>query len=137
MVMKRLLLLAICLLCCNSLFAAEPYKVYCSLIGEYAEFNESLINLKVDYGQAKQRKNYLVDSEGRALSFSTMTAALNYMSKRGWSLEKTDVHYLVDITEKNEISKRVVVWILVKEVSSDDQITEGFQTRLMFEQGNN
>lgn len=135
--MKRLLLLAICLLCCCRVFAAEPYKVYCSLIGEYAEYNESLINLKVDYGQEKQRKNYLVDSEGRALSFSTMTAALNYMSKRGWSLDKTDVHYLVDITEKNEISKRIVVWILVKEVSSDDQITEGFQTRLMFEQGNN
>lgn len=137
MVMKRLCLLAICLLCCSHTFAAEPYKVYCSLIGEYAEFNESLINLQVDYGQEKHRKNYLVDSEGRALSFPTMISALNYMSKRGWSLDKTDVHYLVNITDKKEIDKRIVVWILVKEVCSDEEMTEGFQTRLMFEKGNN
>jgi hypothetical protein len=66
-----------------------------------------------------------------------MISALNYMSKRGWSLDKTDVHYLVNITDKKEIDKRIVVWILVKEVCSDEEITEGFQTRLMFEKENN
>lgn len=130
--MRRLLLLALSVLWCVSAYAEEPYKVYCSLVGEHTGASDNLSSLSVDYGQENQRKNYLVDAEGNRLKFSTMTAAMNYMARRGWRLEHTYTNFKVNNINK-ELGRRVVVWVLTKEVVSDDEITEGFCTRLMFE----
>lgn len=130
--MRRLLLLALSVLWCASAYAEEPYKVYCSLVGEHTGASDNLSSLSVDYGQENQRKNYLVDADGNRLKFSTMTAAMNYMARRGWRLEHTYTNFKVNNINK-ELSRRVVVWVLTKEVVSDDEITEGFCTRLMFE----
>lgn len=130
--MRKFFLLAVCVLLCVSAYAEEPYKVYCSLVGEHAGASDYLSSLSVDYGQENQRKNYLVDTEGNRLKFSTMTAAMNYMARSGWHLEHTYTNFKVNNINK-ELGRRVVVWVLTKEVVSDDEITEGFCTRLMFE----
>ena len=70
----------------------------------------------------------MVDNQGNKLQFRTMISAMNYMSKLGWDLEETS-------HSTNKITGGLIsVWVLSKEVCTDDEITQGFQTLLMFEQ---
>ena len=130
--MKRfyLVLLILTLSVANSskLYAQEKYKVYCSIIGNEHELKNGVVSITIDYGQDELYKNYLVDDQGNKLQFKTMISAMNYMSKLGWSLEDTS-----HSTDKI-LGGLISVWVLSKEVYSDDEITQGFQTMLMFEQ---
>lgn len=125
--MKRCLLILACLLCCFVAEAQEKYKTYCSVIGEQVVGSNSVSGIRIDYGQEDQRRNYLVDESGRRIDFPTMIAAMNYMSKRGWALEQT---YVVrkESTIDDKHDRNVIVWILCKEVASDDEILEGLAT---------
>lgn len=125
--MKRCLLILACLLCCFAADAQEKYKAYCSVIGEQVVGSNSVSGIRIDYGQEDQRRNYLVDESGRRIDFPTMIAAMNYMSKRGWALEQT---YVVrkESTIDDKHDRNVIVWILCKEVVSDDEILEGLAT---------
>lgn len=116
-----------CLLCCFAADAQERYKVYCSIMGGQAVGSNAVSDVRIDYGQENQRRNYLVDEAGKRIDFPTMVAAMNYMAKRGWSLEQT---YVVrkESTIDNNHDRDVVVWILCKEVESDDEILEGLTT---------
>ena len=130
--MKRfyLVLLILTLSAANSskLYAQEKHKVYCSIIGNEHELKNGVVNITIDYGQDDLKKNYLVDDQGNKLQFRTMISVMNYMSKLGWSLEDTS-------HSTNKLTGGLIsVWVLSKEVYSDDEITQGFQTMLMFEQ---
>ncbi len=125
--MKRFLLILACLLCCFAADAQERYKAYCSIMGGQAVGSNAVSDVRIDYGQENQRRNYLVDEAGKRIDFPTMVAAMNYMAKRGWALEQT---YVVrkESTIDNNHDRDVVVWILCKEVESDDEILEGLAT---------
>lgn len=125
--MKRFLLILACLLCCFATDAQERYKAYCSIMGGQAVGSNAVSDVRIDYGQENQRRNYLVDEAGKRIDFPTMVAAMNYMAKRGWALEQT---YVVrkESTIDNNHDRDVVVWILCKEVESDDEILEGLAT---------
>lgn len=125
--MKRCLLILACLLCCFVAEAQEKYKAYCSVIGEQVVGSNSVSGIRIDYGQEDQRRNYLVDESGRRIDFPTMIAAMNYMSKRGWTLEQT---YVVrkESTIDDKHDRNVIVWVLCKDVVSDDEILEGLAT---------
>lgn len=103
----------------------ESYKVYCTLSALHngATF-ASISRVEIDYGQEQMNKNYLVDDYGKPLSYRTVTAAANHLSKLGWEHEDS---YVV-----GEDNIRCV-WIMSKEVTDDRQITEGFKTRWMYE----
>ena len=57
-----------------------------------------------------------------------MISAMNFISILGWNLEET-----THSTDKL-LGGLISVWVLSKDVYSDDEITQGFQTMLMFEQ---
>lgn len=117
--------------CIATANAQTKYKAYCNIIGHTilgGECQGHVSYITIDYGQSKLKKNYLVDNEGKALKFGTMISAINYMSKFGWNLEDT-----YHTTEKT-FGNLIIVYILSKEVTDDSEITQGFQTRYMYEQ---
>ena len=122
-----LLTLALIIVFSHESYAQEKYKVYCSIIGNESELRNGIVSISIDYGQDDLKKNYLVDDPGNRLKFRTMISAMNYMSKLGWNLEETS-----HSTDKL-LGGLISVWILSKDVSSDNEITQGFQTMLMFE----
>ena len=122
-----LLTLALIIVFSHESYAQEKYKVYCSIIGNESELRNGIVSISIDYGQDDLKKNYLVDDQGNRLKFRTMISAMNYMSKLGWNLEETS-----HSTDKL-LGGLISVWILSKDVSSDNEITQGFQTMLMFE----
>ena len=128
--MKKWGLLVLCLLSLSTVCAQHKYKVYSRLIAREMFADIHIRELYIDYGQPdiekNKQNNYLVDEEGNKIDFRTMSAAMNYMSKIGWELEQIYVRSVPD-----DIT--YVVWVLSKEVSSDSEITQGFQTRLMYE----
>lgn len=130
--MKRfyflLLILSLSVASSSKLYAQEKYKVYCSIIGNESELRNGVVTISIDFGQDDLKKNYLVDEQGNRLKFRTMISAMNYMSKLGWNLEETS-----HSTDKL-LGGLISVWVLSKDVYSDDEITQGFQTMLMFEQ---
>ena len=130
--MKRfyfaLLILTLSVAYSSKLYAQEKYKVYCSIIGNESELRNGVVTISIDFGQDDLKKNYFVDEQGNRLKFKTMISAMNYMSKLGWNLEETS-----HSTDKL-LGGLISVWVLSKDVYSDDEITQGFQTMLMFEQ---
>ena len=126
--MKKLIVLLALVVCATYALAQDKYKVYCSIMGYEKELKNGEVDVKIDYGQSNLQKNWLVDSEGNELKFKTMISVLNYMSKLGWCLEES-THSTNKIT-----GNLISVWILSKDVNNDNEITNGFQTRLMFEQ---
>lgn len=125
--MKRTMTLIVALMAVATLYAEEPYKAYCTLSALHSgQTFVSLSRVEVDFGQGRQTKNYLVDEYGKALNYNTVTAAANHLSRYGWVLEDS---YVV-----GEDNVRCV-WVMSKMVTDESQITEGFQTRLMYENG--
>lgn len=106
--------------------AQTPYKVYCTLQGNEKELKNNQVSLRIDYGQESLKDNKLVDENGEEIKFNTMVSAMNYMSKLGWKYEGC-------YNSKDQIwGGLIFMWILSKEVTSDDEITQGFQTKLMY-----
>ncbi|MBQ2784603.1 MAG: hypothetical protein IJE99_06375 [Alistipes sp.] len=123
--MKRLFTLCVALLSIATLSAQQPYKVYCTLSAlHHPTTFGTLSRVEIDYGQRDQRKNYLVDSYGKAISGQTTTSVANQLAKHGWTLEES---YVV-----GEDNIRCV-WIMSKMVTSEEQITEGIMTRWLYE----
>ena len=60
--------------------------------------------------------------------FNSMVDAMNYMGKRNWEFEQA---YVVTTSNQN-----VYHWLLSKEVTSDEQIKEGFMTKEEFDKKN-
>ena len=113
-----------------STMAQKPYKVFCELLGTGKLFSNK-VTVTVDFGQetslwAGASKQYLVDDNGKTIKFNSMVDAMNYMGKRGWEFEQA---YVVTIGNQN-----VYHWLLSKEVTRDEAIHEGFNTRQAFKE---
>ena len=108
-----------------SIAAQAPYKVYCTLQGNEKNFHNNQVSLRIDYGQKSLKDNKLVDENGDEIKFDTMVSAMNYMSKLGWNYEGCYN------SEDQNGGGLIFIWILSKEVTSDDEITQGFQTKRM------
>ncbi|MBR2429323.1 MAG: hypothetical protein IKB15_05020 [Alistipes sp.] len=125
--MRQLITLFIALMGTATLYAQQPYKVYCTLSALHKGASVgSLSRVEVDYGQDNNTKNYLVDEYGKAINYRSVTAAANDFAKLGWELETS---YVVGDDNIR------CVWIMSKMVIDDSEITEGFKTRWMLENG--
>lgn len=133
--MRRVTTLLIALMSFAALYAEQPYKVYCTISGNVSTTNVNghIGSVTIDYGQESLYKNYLVDQLGKQIVFSSMIAALNHMSQYGWELVSTETKYERSLLDDRNFDKIVSVWILSKMVTDRSQITEGFTTRLMYE----
>lgn len=121
--MKRLFTLTVALLSLTTLFAQQPYKVYCTLMARQSEISTLAISrITIDYGQEELTKNYLADINGKAEQFTTITAVANRLAKYGWEFE-----------DSYTIGDDRCVWIMSKIVTDDSQITEGITTRWILE----
>ncbi len=112
-------------------YAQKPFKVYIELLGHQKGLFSDKVKITVDYGQAQsffnnKNKQTLVDENGKKISFNSMVDAMNYFGEAGWSFEQAYV-----ITDDKD---NVYHWLLSKEVTSADQITEGFNTKSMYKQ---
>lgn len=126
--MKKYFILFFLLLTGTMLSAQDKYKAYCSLIGDENSLKKGIVNVRIDYGQSDLKDNKFVDENGEEIKFRTMVATMNFMSKLGWNLEQVYNRY--DQIDGSPI----IIWVLSKEVSSDEEITEGFQTKKMFKE---
>ncbi len=109
-----------------TLLAQTPYKAYCSLIGDENSLKKGIVSMSIDYGQEDLKGNQFVDENGKEVKFRTMVSAANFMSKLGWKLEQVYNRY--DQIDDSPI----IIWVLSKEVNSDAEITNGFQTKQMY-----
>lgn len=126
--MKKYLVLFFLVLNSTISFAQDKYKVYCSLIGDENSLKRGIVDVRIDYGQENLKDNKFVDENGEEIKFHTMISTMNFMSKLGWNLEQVYNSY-----DKIDGSL-IIIWVLSKEVSSDKEITEGFQTKKMFKE---
>lgn len=123
--MKKIFTLLVSVLVAVMAMAQEPYTVYCSLSG--ASYSQ------IDYGQQSFVGNTLVDEDGSSIYFRSFIGAMNYMSERGW-------HYVGDIKnfsqntwDKSEINVTTTL-VFSKDITSEEQITEGICTRKMWQE---
>lgn len=126
--MKKYFILFFLALTSTMLLAQDKYKVYCSLIGDENSLKKGIVSVRIDYGQSDLKDNKFVDENGKEIKFRTMVAAMNFMSKLGWNLEQVYNRY-----DKIDGSP-IIIWVLSKEVFSDEEITDGFQTEKMFKE---
>lgn len=117
--MKRLITLLLAIFCIATLQAQSPKRAYCTIRG--SETGSVAGRLHVDYGQDDNRLNWLVDKNGNSIHFKTLVQALNYLTDYGWELDEVQNSY-----------DNPTYWILVKEVNSEAEITEGIYTRRMY-----
>lgn len=96
-------------------------KVYCELLGHAKLFSQK-VNVEVDFGQHRRffHNSFLVDEQGRAITFNSMVDAMNHMGKLGWEFEQA---YVVTVGSVN-----VYHWLLSKYITNDEVINEGFTT---------
>ncbi|WP_320887094.1 hypothetical protein [Bacteroides clarus] len=125
--MNRFLLAAFLSFVGIVLFAQTPYKTYCNLIGDENSLKKGVVSVRIDYGQEDLKDNKFVDENGKEIKFRTMVSAMNFMSKLGWQLEQ--VYNRIDQVDGSPI----IIWVLSKEITSEGEITKGFQTKRMYD----
>lgn len=108
-------------------FAQVPFKTYCNLIGDENSLKKGIVSIRIDYGQEDLKDNKFVDENGKEKKFRTMVSAMNFMSKLGWQLEHVYNRY--DQIDGSPI----IIWVLSKNIISENEITKGFQTKLMYD----
>lgn len=124
--MKKILFLMILLCSVLSISAqTETHNVYCELIGTQ-KFLSAKCNVQIDFGQNPYENSNLVDEKGKKLTFNSMVDAMNYMGKLGWKFESA---YVVTVSNQN-----VYHWLLSKQISNGEQISDGFKTKEMFKE---
>ena len=100
------------------------YPTYCDLKA-YNFWGAGKVKVILDMGEVANGKGAfesLYDADGKQIKFNTVMAAVNYMAKRGWKLDKT--YYVTEGAGKN-----VLHYVLVKNVKSDNEIREGITTK--------
>lgn len=108
----------------------KPYKVFCELVGT-GKLLSNKVSVAIDFGQETSfwtgaSKQYLVDNQGKKIRFNSMVDAMNYMGKRGWEFEQA---YVVTTNQQN-----VYHWLLSKEATQDEIVSEDFDTKETFEE---
>lgn len=102
---------------------SQQSKVYCELLG-YQKLLSLKVNVQVDFGQNPYTNNFLVDENGKAMTFNSMIDAMNYMGKLGWEFENA---YAITHGSQN-----VYHWLLSKYIIYDENISNGFTTKSQF-----
>ena len=108
----------------------EPasYEVYCELVSSVNGIFTNKVTVDIDFGQFTpfwSIDSRLVDELGNQIVFNSMLDAANYMAKRGWVFKQA---YVTQTFTKGDSSSPRNHWIMAKQVTSDEQITEGLIT---------
>lgn len=122
--MRKFTLLIFALIIAATVSAQEPRTVYGSL-------QASGLSYSFDYGQQQRHRMWLVDDSGKTIYFCSTVCALNYMSERGWRFIESHTTVGSNIIDPQKIESSTV-WILSKEITSPEEITEGITTRQMY-----
>ena len=100
------------------------YPVYCDLKA-YNFWGVGKVKVMLDMGAVSNGGGSfesLYDEDGKQIKFNTVMAAVNYMAKKGWILDKT--YYVTE-----GVGKAVLHYVLVKRVKNDSEIREGLITK--------
>lgn len=126
--MKKLLTTLTVLLVTMTMYAQENYTAYAELLGSQKGLFSKKVKVNVDFGQEvsfwKSGDMRLVSEDGSDIVFNSMVDAMNFMGKCGWKFVQAYV-----VTEGNQ---NVYHWLLSKEVSSEEEIKEGFNVKADF-----
>jgi len=81
------------------------------------------------------KESLLVDTEGKELIFNSYITLMNTMSKQGWKMEdQMSSRFPVIASQKLDIRfNDLIVWIMSKEVTTDEEIPDGFMKKGMWE----
>lgn len=108
----------------------ETYRVYAELLGTQKGLFSNKVTVTIDFGQSvsywKSGDRKIVDENGKDIIFNSMVDAMNYMGERGWKFQQA---YVVSDGGNN-----VYHWLLYKDIHSDENINDGFDTRKEFNQ---
>lgn len=100
------------------------YPVYCDLKA-YNFWGVGKVKVMLDMGAVSNGGGSfesLYDEDGKQIKFDTVMAAVNYMAKKGWILDKT--YYVTE-----GAGRAVLHYVLVKRVKNDSEIREGLITK--------
>lgn len=121
--MRKLFIIIFMVLVCLNINAQKStetdgrHPVYCELIGENPL--SSKVKVSLNMGELSyQGYRAIYDINGEQIKFKSLIDALNYMARLGWKY--VDSYYYAD--HLNRATER---YLLIKYVSSDDEITEG------------
>lgn len=100
------------------------YPVYCDLKA-YNFWGVGKVKVMLDMGAVSNGGGSfesLYGEDGKQIKFNTVMAAVNYMAKKGWILDKT--YYVTEAA-----GRAVIHYVLVKRVKNDDEIRAGLITK--------
>jgi hypothetical protein len=100
------------------------YPVYCDLKA-YNFWGVGKVKVMLDMGAVSNGGGSfesLYGEDGKQIKFNTVMAAVNYMAKKGWKLDKT--YYITE-----GAGRAVLHYVLVKRVKNDDEIRAGLITK--------
>lgn len=100
------------------------YPVYCDLKA-YNFWGVGKVKVMLDMGAVSNNGGSfesLYGEDGKQIKFNTVMAAVNYMAKKGWILDKT--YYVTE-----GAGRAVLHYVLVKRVKNDNEIREGLITK--------
>ena len=101
------------------------YPVYCDLKA-YNFWGVGKVKVMLDMGAVSNGGGSfesLYGEDGKQIKFNTVMAAVNYIAKRGWSLEKT---YYISEGMKQQA---VIHYVMMKRVKNDSEIRDGLITK--------
>lgn len=100
------------------------YPVYCDLKA-YNFWGVGKVKVMLDMGAVSNNGGSfesLYGEDGKKIKFNTVMAAVNYMAKKGWILDKT--YYITE-----GAGRAVLHYVLVKRVKNDSEIRAGLITK--------
>lgn len=100
------------------------YPVYCDLKA-YNFWGVGKVKVMLDMGAVSNNGGSfesLYGEDGKKIKFNTVMAAVNYMAKKGWILDKT--YYVTE-----GAGRAVLHYVLVKRVKNDSEIRAGLITK--------
>lgn len=105
---------------------AQQRTVYCEMIGS-GNFTGKSIKISFDFGDQgfyykASDDNQIINEKGKIVPFSSMIAALNYMSERGWELQTA---YSASI--KGQGGAETYRYILTKKIGPNENIMDGIR----------
>lgn len=125
--MKKIIILFVLALMCVGVRAQEKYEAYCD-IWSFLDSRENIFTTKaiINFDFGKRGNVQILDEDGNKQPFFSYIDAANFMAKKGWKIRTvyTKLNKLIPTSSYLDITHVV----MVKLVSSDDEITEGFKT---------
>lgn len=102
----------------------SKYPVYCDLKA-YNFGGDGKVKVMLDMGAVSNGGGSfesLYGEDGKKIQFNTVMAAVNYMAKKGWKLDRK--YYITE-----GAGKTVLHYVMVKRVKNDDEIRAGLITK--------